>query len=259
MRPFLKGKSPRENDFERYEDAKEDLIIRIGLGKCGSVSLSHYCSYCERRIPTNLSVEHIQPKGGKYGRPDLMNKWDNFLLACVNCNSTKKDRSVFFDYFFFPDRDNTFDVFVYKSDGTIHVNENKRLVIQIIANNTLWLTGLNIELENNNSEDVSVAMCRVKQRKEVWEMAEIALGDYLQLRNSERIKNTIVRNMLSVGYFSVWMTVFADYPEMKRMFVESISGTVESKCFNGRGDAVYRHANLNKLKNTRLKRDEDCV
>ncbi|MEM8995751.1 MAG: HNH endonuclease [Acidobacteriota bacterium] len=73
------GGAPEVVDFEDYADAKADLVSRLGL----------FCSYCERAINTNLAVEHIQPKKGDFGRPDLAGRWENFLLACVNCNSTK--------------------------------------------------------------------------------------------------------------------------------------------------------------------------
>lgn len=73
-------------DFADYDDAKPFLLARLGP----------FCSYCERRIPTNLAVEHIQPKGVPKYAP-LEKTWDNFLLACVNCNSTKGDDDVLLD------------------------------------------------------------------------------------------------------------------------------------------------------------------
>ena len=48
--------------------------------------LGDYCSYCERQIETHLAVEHIKPKSHD---PGLRRAWNNFLLACTNCNSSK--------------------------------------------------------------------------------------------------------------------------------------------------------------------------
>lgn len=62
MRPVRRGSSPIANDFNRYEDAKTDLISRISKGHLKERHLGSYCSYCERRIETNLAVEHIEPK-----------------------------------------------------------------------------------------------------------------------------------------------------------------------------------------------------
>ena len=74
MRPVDKGVAPAR--YVRYQDANSDLRGRIG----------DYCSYCERQIETHLAVEHVQPK---VRRTTLRNSWSNFLLGCVNCNSSK--------------------------------------------------------------------------------------------------------------------------------------------------------------------------
>lgn len=96
MRPVDRGDSPNNGDFENYRDAYIPLLARLGP----------YCSYCERRIQTNLAVEHIQPKAD-YLYPELEGRWENYLLACVNCNSTKGDKDVRPENFYLPDRDNT--------------------------------------------------------------------------------------------------------------------------------------------------------
>lgn len=50
----------------------------------------HTCQYCGRRFGTDrLSIDHVQPRS-KGGRTS----WENCVLACVRCNSTKGDRSV---------------------------------------------------------------------------------------------------------------------------------------------------------------------
>jgi hypothetical protein len=36
--------------------------------------------------------------------------------------------------------------------------------------------------------------------------------------------------MVLSGFFSVWMTVFKDYPEMKNLFIDALRGTRESGC-----------------------------
>ena len=74
MRPVLRGDSPQTGDFDDYRDAFGELASRIGI----------FCSYCERRIATQVAVEHIQPKDGPFGHPDLERRGENFLLGCVN-------------------------------------------------------------------------------------------------------------------------------------------------------------------------------
>lgn len=51
----------------------------------------HKCCYCENYLPDRGSgkqVEHFRPRS-KY--PDLINEWENLLLACGTCNGEKND------------------------------------------------------------------------------------------------------------------------------------------------------------------------
>src|SRR5271157_6059904 len=102
MRPVLRGNSPQAADYDNYRDAFGELAGRIGM----------FCSYCERRIATQLAVEHIQPKG----LPAYAH-----LQGCVNCNSTKKDKDVVLAEVLLPDRDNTAAAYEYTMDGHITV------------------------------------------------------------------------------------------------------------------------------------------
>ncbi len=117
MRPVRRGDSPIAGDYADYKTAKTDLIARIASGKHNGQHIAAYCSYCERKIDTNLAVEHIEPKKGAHGKPELKGRWSNFLLACVNCNSTKGDKRVVLDQLYLPDRDNTALAFQYQADG----------------------------------------------------------------------------------------------------------------------------------------------
>lgn len=74
MRPVERGAAPRE--YARYGDAIRDLEEKLG----------RYCSYCERRLPIGLAVEHVAPKSL---HPDRELDWNNFLLGRTNCNSVK--------------------------------------------------------------------------------------------------------------------------------------------------------------------------
>jgi uncharacterized protein (TIGR02646 family) len=131
MRPVLRGNSPRADDFDEYRDAFPTLAARLGP----------FCSYCERRIATMLAVEHIQPKDlPAYAH--LKFRWENFLLGCVNCNSTKKDKDVVLSQVLLPDRDNTAAAYQYTMDGRIEVRAGLTVDQEAMARRTLALTGL---------------------------------------------------------------------------------------------------------------------
>jgi hypothetical protein len=229
MRPVRRGSSPITGDYNNYEDAKTVLISHIGGGWCNGNHLASYCSYCERKIETSLAVEHIEPKKGPYGKPKLVGCWNNFLLACNNCNSTKKDKRVALSDLYFPDRDNTFHAFEYLADGNI---KPSRAGDQI-AIDTLKLTGLDKELRQTT--DVAgrvIAEDRASQRMQIWKQAEICLNNYHSNSANNVVKDLIVSNAVTSGFFSVWMSVFSCVPEMRNRFIDAFSGTRQSGCFD---------------------------
>ncbi len=56
------------------------------------------CCYCEAKIDhiSPLHVEHFRPKGSNHF-PNLMFVWENWLLACPRCNTSKASRFPFCD------------------------------------------------------------------------------------------------------------------------------------------------------------------
>lgn len=66
-------------ELGQYTNAHHDLISTVG----------YYCSYCG--IPVGIGV-HVEHKLPKLSYPDRAVLWDNFLLACDNCNSSKGEK-----------------------------------------------------------------------------------------------------------------------------------------------------------------------
>jgi hypothetical protein len=218
MRPVRRGASPQQGKYDDFHDAKPDLVGRLGS----------YCSYCERRIYTNLAVEHIQPKGlPKYAA--LVGEWTNFLLACVNCNSTKKDKDVHPQGFLLPDRDNTAEAYSYEADGLIKIPNQKTWPE---ASATLALVGLDKPVQEYTDKNGRlVALDRVAQRMEAWLIALESKGDIDQDPNNLALRRAAVRTALACGFFSVWMTVFSADKDMRVLFIDAFNGTRESECF----------------------------
>lgn len=213
MRPVRRGASPIGGDFSDFHDAKPWLVERLGS----------YCSYCERRMPTSLAVEHIRPQKL---HPELERKWDNFLLSCVNCNSTKLHKKVVAAEVFLPDRDNTFSAFTYLSNGEVASNAFAASESRAMADKLLSIIGLNTLLQHRDSGG------RVKGRAEVWAIAEVAKTDFQANADNPGVANQIVENARANGFFSIWMAVFADYPAMTNRFIDAFPGTRESGCFD---------------------------
>lgn len=221
MRPVRRGAQPENLTITQYDDAKPALTERMG----------EYCSYCERRIPSNLAVEHILPKDIY---PEFRNTWHNFLLACVSCNSAKSITDPSLDKVYLPDRDNTFYAFEYHSDGTIHPNANlENLVQQNIAQNTIrWM--------NLNANDTPARQQKRRQIENCWKEAKTVLDQYQSTPQNAKhiVQSIIIKLALAKGHFSIWMHVFSSYDEVRWAIVNAYQGTYESGCFANRTSAL---------------------
>ena len=208
MRPVEKGKSSQvHNCYEKY---KRSLLKRIG----------QYCSYCER--PTDVNIEHVKPKS-RY--PELECDWENLLLACTNCNSTKGKKDPCFDSFLFPHRDNTFRAFHYSEGGIVTIVKGTKWAEKARA--TLELVGLD---KTPSDTTLQASDLRWEKRRETWEVATIAKED-LKNSPSEAMRRTIINSAKGRGFWSVWMTVFQDDHDMKQRLIEAFQGTAVD-CFD---------------------------
>jgi len=227
MRPIGRGATPSDKKgkpkkFSKYSHARKDLIDRLG----------DYCSYCGTRLSASLAVEHVRPKDPN---PDLELQWDNFLLACVNCNSTKGHKDVVLDEYFWPDKDNTFRAFVYTEGGLIKVNPNLPNDGRNRAQNTIDLTGLDCTPTN----DREAKDRRWQGRGKAWTMAVDARKDLLAAEDTETLRKWIVNTATGRGFWPVWMTVFADDQDMLRRLIDAFPGTSKD-CFDEECHPVHR-------------------
>ena len=221
MRPVNRGVVPTDSDgnpvdFKAYGDARDDLIKRIG----------DYCSYCEAPLLAP-AVEHIQPKRKE---PRLEKTWGNFLLACTYCNSIKKDKTVNADNlndYFWADSDNTARAFMYEKDRAPQIDSSLNVANQQIAFNTLELTGLDREPLHPllTKKDRSW-----EKRIEAWGKAERARTN-LSGQTTDLMRDQIIDTATSTGFWSVWMTVFQDYTDMRRRLIEAFQGSCK-ECFD---------------------------
>lgn len=196
--------------FHTYADAAPYLMKRLG----------RYCSYCERKIPTSLAVEHVIPKSHK---PALERVWSNFLLACVNCNSHKGSQPVDLNDYLWPDTDDTFSAFTYEPSGAIKVAAGLDSLQLAKAQALLSLVGL-----DKTPEQTSAADYRHKDRIEQWGKAKVAF-DILQRTSAQSIEKTrtAIVTLATDGY-SIWATVFRADPFVLNALEKKYPGTKSS-------------------------------
>lgn len=223
MRPVERGPAPRT--YAKYDDAIRDLRTRIG----------GYCSDCERQLPVNLAVEHIVPKDL---HPELETEWTNFLLACTNCNSVKGSQDINIENYLWPHLDNTFLAFIYSCGGFVqlvsNLSEEQRSKAQALLN----LVGLQRHQspgwDNPTSKDK-----RWQQREEIWATAEKSLELFEKLDRVEEAKEQVLIAAQSYGFFSVWMAVFENHPEVRKGLIQRFIGTAPT-CFDPDGKPLNR-------------------
>ncbi|RKG69555.1 HNH endonuclease [Corallococcus sp. CA054B] len=218
MRPVERGDWPVDNDgvrrtFSDYPEARGALIERMG----------EYCSFCEGRMNASLAVEHMLPREH---HPGLARDWHNFLLACVNCNSTKSDKRIRLGSYYWPDRDNTARAFVHAADGVVTAAPNLSPQEKRRAERTLQLTGLDrLPPRNPRASDR-----RWQHRREAWARAEEA-RDCLAASDTPHMRRLVIRQATALGHWSIWMTVFADDADMRQRLITAFTGTARA-CFD---------------------------
>lgn len=223
MRPIDRGNA--SSTYANYQDAKPDLVKRLGT----------YCSYCERRVTTNLAIEHILPKDENLPYSHLRNEWTNFLLGCVNCNSAKKTEVVDFDQYVLPDRDNTFMGYVYEETGLVTLNTTLTSQQQDFLQNTINMVAINrYDHINWDQNTLFTALERFSQRIQAWEQAKEAREDY---DNGEVNLRRICREACATGFFSIWMAVFEGVPAVRKALINAFPNTAQD-CFDENGNPI---------------------
>lgn len=214
MRPVKRGAAPKK--YGKYQDAIGDLEDCFGC----------YCSYCERRFPALLAVEHVSPKSYDAARAT---DWANFLLGCVNCNSTKGDTQTNDQDFLWPDKDNTLMAIEYRAGGLVEPSPAVNPQIAAKAAALITLVGLDRHPGQPADKQPSDRDKRYLEREEKWRLAQ-TMRDRLTRNDTDDYRDTLVDLAKQSGFFSIWIAVFHDDPDMRRRLVEAHVGTA-SDCF----------------------------
>ena len=209
MRPVNKGNIPQKLDgtdktYTTYGQAKDDLRERLGS----------FCSYCEMNIENQPDIEHVSPKSKN---PDLETEWDNFLLACKVCNTLKNNHNDDRNGYVFPDTHNTSFLYEYL-ENDVKVKSDLPQNIKELAIATFDLIELNRKFDTSDRVDD-----RALARLHSWHKAQEAFKDFLELSTHPEMIRATARSCS--GFFSMWVQIFQEYPEVKKAILENVSGT----------------------------------
>ena len=210
MRPVIKSNridafgNPLE--IRPYRNAKEGLANELGI----------FCSFCEKYVPrSGLAVEHIR---GKKTRDNLGNlkyshqiyRWDNFLLACVNCNSTKGNKDIELLNPYLPHENNLLHYINCIEGGLIELKPGTVGLELARTNAFIDLMGLDRVPGHNEYSDFDD---RWENRLKVYEIANRQCNKYIAPNPSTDIE-TIIDLARTNGYFAIWYTVFNGIDEV---------------------------------------------
>lgn len=220
MRPVNKGKAP-DKEYRQYTDAEPDLEERLGA----------YCSFCEMSINHVPEVEHKEAKA-KEGE-ELA--WENLLLSCKYCNTRKGTHVKKGDKekYLWPDENDTFHAYLYDTDLP-KLNE-KYLKAQgketeEKAKNLYHLLKLNNIPITPSDKDR-----RYASRNEARNYALDSKAGLKLMKNPsarEAYLNQTKTLAQASGFFSVWMDVFKDDDDVKKMLISAFKGTKEEYCLD---------------------------
>jgi hypothetical protein len=224
VRPVERGPTPR--NYSEYGDAIGDLEERMGT----------YCSYCERRLPIRLAVEHVCPKSLNL---DKELEWENFLLGCTNCNSVKGDTDIDLDDYVWSDRDNTLLVLQYGKGGFVDVASGLGDAEKDKAESLVKLVGRDRHPYRQGAVRPARRDKRWSQRSELWDTAEKAKNNYELLGRSPEALELVLDIAKGYGFFGIWFQLFEAYPEVKAALIRRFPGTAPN-CFDADFNPITR-------------------
>lgn len=225
MRPVHRGECPRDdngnpvNFYPEYALARGSLIERIG----------EYCSFCESRVSANLAVEHILPKrpaGHDGDIPERVGDWNNFLLACGNCNSHKGTKEFPDGGCMFPDRDDTFSAISYGEGGSLQPSASLSKRDRPQAENLILLAGLNARPQTKR-DSMRAKDRRWQHRFGAWQEAKHWRGIISMNADNEPLIQSVVKLALATGFWSIWMNAFKDIPKVREELLSRFPGTAQ--------------------------------
>ena len=207
MRRLDRGPWPEEAGqpkvFHPYQRAKRDLLDRLGP----------YCSYCERT--GDLHVEHVVPQNRKC---DLAEEWTNLLWAAGIATRHKGDRNESRDGYTWPDDDVLWSPFEYLPEGIVRVNPSLPEPDHQKSERLFDLVGLGRSPES----DPQAKDLRFIRRREAWQTATLF---HRRLNDGCGSVELVLGAAKHSGFWSVWMTVFSDWPEVCARLREDFPGT----------------------------------
>lgn len=210
MRPVVKSIKNNADgtpvEYNPWGDAKPELVEELGS----------FCSFCEKyNSRSALHVEHVYGKKCKdaannYIYDHLKYRWDNFLLACVNCNSVKHNQDIALTNPALPHINNIMHFIESITGGVIAVKAGLTMQELNQTNSFISLVGLDRipgHPQHSDKDD------RWDERLKVYDIAQRQLRKYENVPRKTEL-DTIVDLARTNGCFSIWYYAFKKHEEV---------------------------------------------
>ena len=143
----------------------------------------------------------------------IATEWSNLLLGCPRCNRDfKKNKNNGREGYLWPDTHDTYHAFVYESTGRVLVNDALDGDTKQAAENTKAL----VKLDDGGEKQITLNLNRRKVFRQAQEIKELFQAGAMDA-------DGVMTMLDGTPYWSVWMTVFSDVPEVKELLLNSES------------------------------------
>lgn len=206
-------------EYDPYGSAKSELVDEVG----------DFCSFCGKQVNRSaLAVEHIlaksyQDSSGNKPYEQYQYHWNNFLLACTNCNSVKGKKDVNSLNPYLPHKHNLLCYIEFAYGGVLKIKPSLSVNNEKATKAFIDLVGL----------DRCPGHPKYSQKDDRWEyrMTTYDIAEDQLIKYNE--KRTDIDNIATIatsrGFFSVWFTVFSAHKDVKQALINAFKGTNASK------------------------------
>lgn len=227
-------------EYKPWGKAKSDLINEIGS----------FCSYCEKKVNrSSLHIEHIKGKNVKNNAgvliyDGLKYRWDNFLIACCNCNSVKANKDIALTNPFLPHQNNLLHFIEIGTGGIIKIKNGVTGNNHTRTTAFINLVGLDREPSHPNYSENDD---RWENRLEVLDLAKRQFDKYTSIPKQTDLES-IICLAKEKGFFSVWYYQFLGHNEVIDALINgSTFSGLNIEPFKGTHKASFETANYTTL------------
>jgi uncharacterized protein (TIGR02646 family) len=174
-----KNGNPKVDEFGSQAFQPVKAVVKGQLYKLQD----ELCVYCEKKYDiSEMQVEHIKPKAGKYAHPSLCFTYENYAASCIQnvsrqqtCGQQKKDNILHIE----PTDSLCNEKFALSTAGEIHPHNYNNKRERHLIETTINMLGLNRDhLKLDRKKKIGHLMSILKGKGPVVAKAYLSKGEF---------------------------------------------------------------------------------